>query len=147
MTAALAAWMVGSDGSVTVVDWSLRTVAHVRGALGTHPTLAPRVTTLHREDVTVGLPQHGPWDCVVMNGSVPKIPWPLLAQLSDRGRLLLFLQEPLKAGQSCYLLRRHQEAVEEEALSRFTFTPIYGRYGWDRPEHLARDWARRGQDE
>lgn len=147
VTAALAASLVGADGAVTVLDWSQRTVAHVRGAMGVYPELAPRVRVLHQDDVTLGKREGRGWDCIVLNGSVPKIPWPLVSQLSEDGRLLLFLQEPGRDGQTCYLLRKDREVVEEEELSSFAFTPIYGRYGWDRMDRLAQDWARQQHED
>lgn len=133
MVLALGATMVGEAGGGAAIDWDVATVAVVRASLRRYPELAARCDVLHRPDVTLGHEDGGPWQVVVMNGSVPKIPVPILEQLDpDGGRLLFFFQSPLDPGQSCYVLRRNGGAVKNQELSRFVFTPIYGRYGWDR---------------
>jgi len=134
---ALAAHMVGAEGHGTALDWSADTVAHVRRALAHYPELESRTEVLECADVTLGREEGAPWQVVVVNGSTPKIPWPLIEQLDGNGgRLLFFLQEPENEGQSCYVLRKKGGVVRNEALSRFVFTPIYGRYGWDRVSEI-----------
>jgi protein-L-isoaspartate O-methyltransferase len=140
---AMAAHMVGEDGEVVGLDWDGRTVDRVQQALLTHPALCDRVRVVGQLDVTVPPRDDGrAFDVIVMNGSVPKIPWPLVERLHpDGGRLLLFLQEPDTHGQSCYVLHKDHDVVRNEALSRFVFTPIFGRYGWDRVADLQTRWA------
>ena len=85
----------------------------------------------------MGWADGGPYQVAIMNGSVPKIPWPIIGSLDENGgRLLIFLQEANEQGQSCYVLRKKGGVVRNEALSRFVFTPIYGRYGWDRVSEI-----------
>ena len=133
MTIALSAHMVGEQGAVLGLDWNAETVVHVRQALSRYPALTQRARVDQQDDVTVGLPDEGPFDIVIVNGSIPKIPRPLLDQLRpESGRLLAFLQVPAETGQACYIFRGDGVAGRDELLSRFVFTPIYGRYGWDR---------------
>jgi protein-L-isoaspartate(D-aspartate) O-methyltransferase len=133
VTLALAAHMAGEEGHGVALDWSPETVAHVRRALSHYPELDARTEAQECPDVTVGYEEGAPWQVVVVNGSIPKIPWPLIEQLDGNGgRMLFFLQEPENEGQSCYVLLKNGDVVRNEALSRFVFTPIYGRYGWDR---------------
>ncbi len=132
VTLALAAHMVGEEGEALALDWNPDTVTHVRSALSAYPGLKADVR--QQKDVTMGAP--GPWSVVVVNGSVPKIPWPLVEQLGPGGRILLFLQTPEQPGQACYLLHYDGSVDHDTQLSRYSFTPIYGRYGWDRLEEL-----------
>lgn len=138
VTMALSAHIVGPDGRVVGLDPDLAVVRHAAACLqraGDLQQIAP-IEVRRVEDVTVGLSGAAPWDVVIVNGSVPKVPLDLVAQLSARGRLLLFLQEAATEGQTCYVLHRGGEISKEELLSRFVFTPIYGRWGWDRIEEL-----------
>jgi len=139
VTLALAAHMVGREGEALALDWNPDTVGHVSASLAAYPALNASVR--QQNDVTLGAP--GPWSVVVVNGSVPKIPWPLVEQLGPGGRILLFLQTPDQPGQACYLLHHDGSVDHDTQLSRYCFTPIYGRYGWDRLEEL-RERARGG---
>ncbi|MBW2256905.1 MAG: hypothetical protein JRI25_20245 [Deltaproteobacteria bacterium] len=137
VTLALATHMAGKEGYGVALDWSPDTVAHARRALSHYPELDARTEVLERADVTVGYEEGAPWQVVVVNGSTPKIPWPLIEQLDGNGgRMLFFLQEPDSEGQSCYVLLKNGNVVRNEALSRFVFTPIFGRYGWDRVSEI-----------
>ncbi len=133
MVLALATEMVGAQGSGLAIDWEPATVALVAASLQTHPHLAARAEVRHVPDVTLGSPESGPYDCIILNGSVPKIPRPLVQQLRPgTGRMLMFMQEPLVGGQSCFVMAADGTAQKDDDLSKFAFTPIYGRYGWDR---------------
>ncbi|MBX2796688.1 MAG: hypothetical protein KTR31_03430 [Myxococcales bacterium] len=134
VTAALCAHMVGSQGRVVGIDTSAALVSAARRAVAEAAVPDAASLQVHEvADVTMGLPGRESWHVVVMNGSTPKVPRDLLRRLDpDRGRLLLFLQEAGVDGQTCYVLRRDGSARRDEALSRFVFTPLYGRWGWDR---------------
>jgi len=136
VTLALAAHLVGPTGRAVAQDTAPPLVDHISTALQRYPDLSAEARYV--SDVTLGLRAEGPWDVIVVNGSVPKLPWPLLHQLDDDGgRVLFFLQEPGNDGQACYVLRREGSDVTVELGGRFAFTPVYGRYGWDRIEDLA----------
>ena len=130
VTIALGAHMVGAEGVVVGLDTSVGIADMAAGSLASAGSAAEVRRT---DDVTVGVPDEGPWDVVVVNGSVPKIPWDLVDQLRNPGgRLLMFLQEAATEGQTCYILHRDGEVLRDELLSQFVFTPIFGRWGWDR---------------
>lgn len=146
VTLALAAHLVGPRGLARAIDSSEGIVDHVTQAIAHLPPEAAPADATRVADVTLGWAEHAPYDAIVLNGSVPKIPWPLVGQLAEGGRLLLFLQEPSKPGQSCYVIRKEGGVVRDEALSQFLFTPIYGRFGWDRMDEL-REGSRQAPDD
>ncbi len=138
MTIALCSHLVGASGQVTGLDdhpaiarFAAERVAEGLGAV-TEATGPAEVR--HVSDVTLGLPDEPPFQVIILNGSIPKVPRDLLGQLSEDGRLLVFLQEATGDGQTCYVMDRRGAVRRDPLLSRFVFTPIYGRWGWDRVE-------------
>ena len=135
LSLALAAHCVGRHGSALALDPLPPMVDQIKERLRGYPGL--RAEAWFRRDVTVGLEDSDPWQVIVLHGSVPKLPWPLVHQLDEQGgRLLFFLHEPTEDGQACYVLRRQGAEVSVESGGRFQFAPVYGRYGWDRIEDL-----------
>lgn len=142
VTAALAAHLVGAEGRVVCLEWDADLARRVRRALGALEHVRRRVKVLHQADVTIGLPVEAPYNVIIVNGSVPKIPRALLHQLEDDGALLFFMQWPMEEAQSCYVVRKNADIVKHDALSAFQFTPIYGEHGWDRMESLQAEYDR-----
>ncbi|HHO53993.1 MAG TPA: hypothetical protein ENK18_24765, partial [Deltaproteobacteria bacterium] len=90
VTIALCAHVVGPRGRVMGLDPELSTVRYAATSLQrviALPQLAP-IEVRCVQDVTLGPGAEEPWDVVIVNGSVPKVPCDLMAQLSDEGRLL-----------------------------------------------------------
>ena len=96
--------------------------------LGRRGLLAP--------DITIGDEARAPWDVVIVNGALAKIPREILTQTSDSGRVLFFMHSLSHDSQRCYVVRKNQDMLEQEHLSFFNFTPIIGRWGWDDPDDL-----------
>ncbi len=46
------------------------------------------VVVVQQKSLTDGYPQQGPYDVILINGSVPEVPMPILKQLSEGGRLV-----------------------------------------------------------
>jgi protein-L-isoaspartate(D-aspartate) O-methyltransferase len=125
-----AAQMVGDAGSVTALDWSAEVAEHARSAVRAHG-LAGRVEVLEQEDVTGGLPSSGPWQVIILNGSIPRVPYDLMHQLDDAdGRILFFLHDGHESSE-CWVIHKNEKVLKEEKLSTFRFTPIPGRNGFD----------------
>ncbi|RMG16067.1 MAG: hypothetical protein D6731_07025 [Planctomycetota bacterium] len=138
--AALCAHLVGAKGRVVCLDWQEPVRAHVERAFSRYPRLAERVEVRLQGDVTLGAPEDAPFQIVIFNGSIPKIPYPILQQVDDdAGRLLFFLHSGHSS--TCYLVRKNREIVEEEKLSEFCFTGIPGAYGFDCMVDLQRQYA------
>lgn len=132
---ALAAHCIGPTGEALALESLPPLVDHINENLAEYPELRAQAQFQH--DVTLGLEHGDSWQVIVLNGSVPKLPWSLVHQLDkDGGRLLFFLHEPTEDGQACYVLRRQGSEVSVESGGRFQFPPVYGRYGWDRIEDL-----------
>jgi protein-L-isoaspartate(D-aspartate) O-methyltransferase len=128
--AVVAAQMVGDRGSVVALDWDADIAAHARRAVEAHG-LTSRVDVLEQADVTAGLPARGPWHVIVLNGSIPRVPYELMHQLDDvEGRILFFLHNGHESSE-CWVIRKNDAVLREEKLSRFRFTPIPGRNGFD----------------
>jgi protein-L-isoaspartate(D-aspartate) O-methyltransferase len=84
-------------------------------------------------DGTKGLPQHAPFDAIIVSAGGPKVPEALKRQLAVGGRLVV----PVGRGthQTLMLVRRiGAEAFEEEDHGAVTFVPLIGEEGWDAPE-------------
>jgi protein-L-isoaspartate(D-aspartate) O-methyltransferase len=80
------------------------------------------------DDGTLGWPEHGPFDAILVTAGAPHVPQPLLDQLTDGGRLVI----PVGGGliQELIKLTRRQEEIVEERLIGCQFVPLRGKYGW-----------------
>ncbi|MDP7001163.1 MAG: hypothetical protein QGH90_04600, partial [Candidatus Poseidoniaceae archaeon] len=143
LTAALAKHIVGSGGEVRVLEWNSETADWARKSIQRHGFSEEDIRVIEEEDVTVGSGDEGYWTAIVMNGSIPKIPYPLLDQLDDEeGRLLFFMQNTSDQAQTCWVVHKNESIVTQQELSRFRFTPIRGKYGWDSIQDLQLDYER-----
>jgi protein-L-isoaspartate(D-aspartate) O-methyltransferase len=74
-------------------------------------------------DGTFGLPDHAPFDAVVVAAAVPAVPSPLAEQLREGGRLV----HPVGLGGSEVVVAFRKEGtqlVEEERLRLASFVPL-----------------------
>lgn len=94
------------------------------------------LATLHQPahlfcgDGSLGLPQHAPFDKILVTAGSPTIPRPLLRQLRVGGALVI----PVGDAQSQRMLRVVRESEEEfvrEEFETFRFVPLLGRAGWE----------------
>lgn len=79
-------------------------------------------------DGTVGLPEHAPFDAIVVAAAAPEVPAPLVAQLAEGGRLV----HPVGPGGHEVVTAFRKESgklIEESRLVRAYFVPLVGRYG------------------
>lgn len=131
-TAALCAHAVGPRGRVVCLEDRAEVVELARASID-RAGLGRRIEIRLVRDVTVGIEDHEPWDAVVVNGKIPKVPRPIIRQMREGGRMLLFVQNVDDHAQTAYLVRKNGSAVENRAMSTFLFTPIYGEFGFDHP--------------
>ena len=142
MTAVLAKHIVGDNGEVSVIEWNEETAQWARDSIARHGFKPDSIKVTLQDDVTVGSGDEGYWNTIIMNGSIPKIPYSLLDQLDDEeGRILFFMQNH-RQSQTCWVVHKNESIVTQKELSRFRFTPIYGKYGWDSIEKLQLDYER-----
>ena len=79
-------------------------------------------------DGTLGWPEYGPYDGIIVTAGSPGIPSPLVEQLAEGGRLVI----PSGSGYSQRLLvltRRGDEIIQRDE-GGCVFVPLIGEYGW-----------------
>ena len=137
-----AADLAGPAGSVCVLENHQPVLDYARSRIDGFPDLAARIELLLAPDITIGDEARAPWDVVIVNGALAKIPREILTQTSDSGRVLFFMHSLSHDSQRCYVVRKNQDMLEQEHLSFFNFTPIIGRWGWDDPDDLNEAYRR-----
>jgi len=132
--------LVGSKGRVMLLDWDSDIIQHVTRSLNNVTTLSKKPELIYKEDITDGYSSGAPWNAIILNGTVPKIPYDLIHQLDDEnGRILFFLAD--KGGSSqCLLVHKNRSIIKEEKLSLFRYTNIPGKYGFDDLSHLQKQY-------
>lgn len=82
-------------------------------------------------DGTLGLPEHSPYDAIIVTASAPEIPQALLDQLAEGGRLIMPIGG--RRGQVLKLSTKKEGEISTEMLSPVAFVPLIGDQGWDSP--------------
>ncbi|MGQ0720389.1 MAG: protein-L-isoaspartate(D-aspartate) O-methyltransferase [Candidatus Eiseniibacteriota bacterium] len=82
-------------------------------------------------DGTLGWPEHSPFDAVLVTAGAPEIPAPLLAQLTDGGRLVVPVGD--RDIQRLELVTRRAKRTERRTLVECAFVPLLGAAGWKAP--------------
>ncbi len=85
------------------------------------------VTVLTR-DGSAGLPEHGPYDAILVAAAAPDIPRPLLEQLAPEGRLVIPVGEDEL--QTLVRIRRVEGRWREEYFGECRFVPMTGKHGF-----------------
>lgn len=86
---------------------------------------------VHSGDGTLGWPQAAPYDAIVVTAAAPGIPPPLIAQLSEGGRLVIPVGSATE--QELLLVRKLGKQTTSETLHYCRFVPLLGRFGWPSP--------------
>ncbi|HET6844583.1 MAG TPA: protein-L-isoaspartate(D-aspartate) O-methyltransferase [Candidatus Angelobacter sp.] len=79
-------------------------------------------------DGSLGLPQHAPFDAIVVSAAAPHIPPALLDQLAMGGRLVIPVGDPQQ--QILQLARRNADGIKITALEGCRFVPLIGQQGF-----------------
>jgi protein-L-isoaspartate(D-aspartate) O-methyltransferase len=79
-------------------------------------------------DGTLGWPEHGPYDAILVGAASPDVPQPLLDQLAVGGQLLI----PVGDRETQHLLRVRRTAAgfERSTLDAVRFVPLIGTHGF-----------------
>jgi len=80
-------------------------------------------------DGSEGVPEHAPYDAILISAAFPRVPEPLIEQLSEGGRLV----QPIGRGgneQVVAFERVGAELVERQLLSSAHFVRLVGRHGF-----------------
>ncbi|MGB3225497.1 MAG: protein-L-isoaspartate(D-aspartate) O-methyltransferase [Desulforhopalus sp.] len=82
------------------------------------------------DDGTVGWPENGPYDAIIVTAGGPGIPEPLIEQLADPGRLIIPVGSQYV--QDLQLLEKKEGQVEVTTLTSVRFVDLVGEYGWSK---------------
>jgi protein-L-isoaspartate(D-aspartate) O-methyltransferase len=79
-------------------------------------------------DGTLGWPENGPYDAILVSAGSPDVPTPLLGQLGEGGRLIV----PVGGREDQRLLEitRRGDQFDRRELSQVRFVPLVGEHGW-----------------
>jgi len=83
---------------------------------------------VHCGDGTLGWPQAGPYDGILVAAAAPSAPKPLLDQLKDGGRLVIPVGD--RGYQQLEVWQRTGEEFERQVNLAVAFVPLRGKYGW-----------------
>ncbi|MGL2986234.1 protein-L-isoaspartate(D-aspartate) O-methyltransferase [Flavobacterium sp. RSSA_27] len=86
------------------------------------PKLGIRPKHLSFGDGYKGLPQHAPFDSIIVTAGAPIIPKPLMAQLKIGGRLVIPLGDELQI--MTMLIRKNATQFEKHEFGEFRFVPL-----------------------
>jgi len=79
-------------------------------------------------DGTLGLPEHAPFDAIIVSAAAPKVPQPLVDQLKEGGRLV----QPIGPGGAETVMgfqKLQGTLVEKEDITGAYFVPLLGAFG------------------
>lgn len=82
-------------------------------------------------DGSLGWPDLGPFDGIIVTAASPEIPQTFRAQLADGGRLVIPVGG--EEHQELILMERHGDEFEERSVTGCRFVKLYGEYGWADP--------------
>ncbi len=80
-------------------------------------------------DGTTGLPEHAPYQAILVTAGTPAVPQPLLDQLGLGGLLLAPVGD--RGVQELELWQRTESGFDRRFLISVVFVPLIGKYGWN----------------
>jgi len=82
------------------------------------------------DDGTMGWPEHGPYDAIIVTAGGPEVPSPLVDQLAESGRLVIPVGD--KYTQALQLVTKKDSQIETHHLEHVRFVELIGEHGWKR---------------
>lgn len=79
-------------------------------------------------DGTLGWPEYGPYDAILVGAASPDVPQPLLDQLAVGGQLLIPVGD--RDTQQLLRVRRTTDGFERSTLDAMRFVPLIGQHGF-----------------
>lgn len=80
------------------------------------------------DDGTLGWPEHGPYNAIMVTAGGPEVPEPLIDQLEEGGRLVIPVGD--QHLQVLQLLEKKEDGVQIKELEKVRFVDLVGEYGW-----------------
>lgn len=87
--------------------------------------------TIEERDGTLGWPEQGPFNTILVAAGAPKIPQPLQEQLAERGRLIIPVGTREVQILKCITRQGEEYIISEDTPCRFV--DLRGAQGWDHP--------------
>ncbi|MCM8797350.1 MAG: protein-L-isoaspartate O-methyltransferase, partial [Candidatus Omnitrophica bacterium] len=78
-------------------------------------------------DGTLGWPEEAPFDRIIITAATGRIPLPLSEQLTEGGRIVVPLGEPLS--QVLTVVEKKSGKLESRGICGCVFVPLVGRFG------------------
>ncbi|MFO7986446.1 MAG: protein-L-isoaspartate(D-aspartate) O-methyltransferase [Desulfatiglandaceae bacterium] len=78
---------------------------------------------------TLGWPEYAPYDGIIVTAAAPRIPSPLLEQLTEGGRVVAPVGDRL--GQNLLKVTKEKQGYFEKNLGGVRFVRLIGDYGWN----------------
>jgi protein-L-isoaspartate(D-aspartate) O-methyltransferase len=79
-------------------------------------------------DGTMGLPQHAPYDGIIVTAGAPHVPEALMAQLNEDGRLVIPIGD--QSIQDLKRITKTKDGAKEESMGGCRFVKLIGKNGW-----------------
>lgn len=79
-------------------------------------------------DGTIGWPEEGPFDAIIVTAGAPDIPRPLYEQLKIGGRLVVPIGNAFS--QDLFRITKKEDGMIKENLGGCRFVKLVGKYGW-----------------
>ncbi|MFQ5827835.1 MAG: protein-L-isoaspartate(D-aspartate) O-methyltransferase [Candidatus Methylomirabilia bacterium] len=80
-------------------------------------------------DGTLGWPDEGPFDRVIVTAAAPSVPSPLVDQMAEGGRMVLPLGDPF--AQTLMVVEKVGGSVKTTSGAGCVFVKLVGKYGWE----------------
>ncbi len=80
------------------------------------------------DDGTLGWPENGPYDAIIVTAGGPSVPAPLLEQLKDGGRLIIPVGD--KYSQQLKLVTKEGDETTTQTIEYVRFVDLIGEHGW-----------------
>jgi protein-L-isoaspartate(D-aspartate) O-methyltransferase len=80
------------------------------------------------DDGTLGWPENGPYDAIIVTAGGPSVPAPLLEQLKDGGRLIIPVGD--KYSQQLELVIKEGDKTTARTIEYVRFVDLIGEHGW-----------------
>jgi protein-L-isoaspartate(D-aspartate) O-methyltransferase len=126
--AATIAEIVGDKGHVFTVEYVDKLVAIARNNLS-RAGYANHVTIV-QGDGSLGYPERAPYDRILVTAAAPKIPPPLLEQLTSDGILVMPVGGRMFPQELVRVRKKSDGASQRDSLGGVAFVPLVGKFGF-----------------
>jgi len=127
--AATIAEIVGDKGHVFTVEYVDKLVAIARNNLS-RAGYANHVTIV-QGDGSLGYAERAPYDRILVTAAAPKIPPPLLEQLTSDGILVMPVGGRMFPQELVRVRKKSDGAAERDSLGGVAFVPLVGKFGFN----------------